>query len=180
MKSALILYVAFAMTAVALANSTPVILNGDFSARSTENPRFPKDWRLDGTATEITLDSSKTKSAPASLRVDYKAGPPYAGVIQTVSAEGLRGKRLALRTHIARRGGKAKTGVWVGIFDKEKRRLVYRNSYETAQAPDEGWVSHVVEVDVPENAERILVGAAIYDADGVMWVDTIETAVSNR
>jgi hypothetical protein len=177
MKRRFFYCVAFAITVTAWAGPPAIIRNGDFSATLADNSKLPSEWRIDGMATEIALDTAKTKSSQASLRVAYKAGAPYAGVIQTVPPEAVRGKRLTLRAQIARRGEKAVVGIWVGIFDKDKKRLAYRNSYETVQAADESWVPHVVEIDVPENAERLLIGSAIYEADGVMWVDTMSVEV---
>jgi hypothetical protein len=177
MKLHFVFCLVFATAFAAWAGAPPIIRNGDFSATLADNPKLPSEWRIDGVATDIAMDTAKTKSSRASLRVAYKAGAPYAGVIQTVSSEAVRGKRLTLRAQIARRGEKAVVGIWVGIFDKDKKRLAYRNSYETVQAADDSWVPHVVEIDVPENAERLLIGSAIYDADGVMWVDTISAEV---
>ncbi len=174
----ILMSIAFALMLTACATTPPIVRNADFSARQVENPNLPSDWRIDGVATEIALDTKKTKSQHASLRIVYKLGAPYAGIIQTAPIKVLRGKRLVLRTHIARRGSAASVGIWVRAFDKEKRSIAYVNSYETVPAIDESWVPHVVEINVPDSAESLLIGASIYDGDGVMWIDAIKAEVS--
>lgn len=168
---------AFALMLTACA-APPIVRNADFSVRQVENPNLPIDWRIDGVATEIVLDTEKRKTQQASLRIAYQLGAPYAGIIQTAPIEMLRGKRLVLRTHIARRGSAASVGIWIRAFDKEKRSIAYVNSYETVPATDESWVPHMLEINVPDNAEGLLIGASIYDGDGVMWIDAIKAEVS--
>jgi hypothetical protein len=174
----ILMSITFALMLTACAAAPPIVRNADFSVRQIENPSLPSDWRIDGVATEIALDTKKTKSQHASLRIVYKLGAPYAGIVQTAPIEVLRGKRLVLRTHIARRGSAASVGIWIRAFDKEKRSIAYVNSYETVPATDESWVPHMLEINVPDNAEGLLIGASIYDGDGVMWIDAIKAEVS--
>ncbi len=182
MKLSLVLTsVAFALILTACA-ATPLIVplivrNANFSVRQVENPNLPDDWQVDGIATDIALDTVKKKTQAPSLRIIYKLGAPYAGIVQTAPAKVLRGKRLVLRTHIARRGSTAAVGIWIRAFDNEKRSIAYVNSYETVPAIDESWVPHMVEINVPDSAESLAVGASIYDGDGIMWVDAITAEV---
>jgi hypothetical protein len=148
--------------------------NGDFSVTQTDNPSLPAQWRVDGTAKEIGLDSSKTRDGRATLRVAFAEGAPYAGVIQQLPAAAWRGRRLSLRAHIAREGERALAGVWMGVYDAQRQRLLYRNTYDTVQKGDGQWVGHALEIEVPEQADRLLVGASIHEADGVMWVDRVD------
>jgi hypothetical protein len=170
--------IAFALMLAGCAITPPIVRNADFSARQVENPDLPSEWLIDGVATGIALDTNKKKSQQASLRIAYKIGAPYAGIVQTAPVVVLRGKRLVLRTHIARRGSAASVGIWIRAFDKEKRSIAYVNSYETVPVVDESWVPHMVEINVPDNTEKLLIGASIYDGDGIMWIDTIAAEVS--
>ena len=174
----ILMSVAFALVLAACAAALPIVRNADFSVRQVENSNLPSDWRIDGVASEVSLDTEKRKTQLASLRIAYKLGAPYAGVIQTAPITVLRGKRLVLRTHIARRGSTAEVGIWVRVFDKDKRSIAYVNSYETVPAADESWTPHMVEINVPDNAESVLIGASIYGGDGVMWVDEIKAEAS--
>lgn len=168
----------FALMLAACAAAPPIVRNADFSVRQIENPNLPSDWRIDGVATEVSLDTAKKKTRQASLRIAYKAGAPYAGILQTAPIKMLRGKQLVLRTHIARRSSTASVGIWVRVFNKEKRSIAYVNSYETVPAADESWVPHMVKINIPDDAENLLIGASIYDGDGIMWIDTITAEVS--
>jgi hypothetical protein len=56
----------------------------------------------------------------------------------------------------------------------DKKRLLYVNSYEQNNAAPNTWAQHKLQVDVPAEATRMMVGAAIHESTGEMWVDDFE------
>jgi hypothetical protein len=164
----------------AVAPSPLVLKNAQFVSVDPSKPTLPAEWTVDGEAVEIGFDPTHQFSRTPSVRVVYKEGAPYAGLIQRVAASAVRGKTLHLRTHIDRLGEGAEVGVWVKAFNKERKDIAYQNTYETKQRAHKNWTPHEMRITIPLEAEVVMVGAAIYGKDGTMWVDGIDLRVTEK
>jgi hypothetical protein len=153
--------------------------NAGFEQHDANDITKPASWRIDGKAHELAIDKDKKYAGTQSLRVKFKEGAPYAGVIQLLpNAAEVRGKRLQFSAMIARGDDNAMVGIWVGAWDKDKKRRAYANTYESPAAKQRGWTRHQMTIDIPPEAESVMIGIAIHDKDGVMWVDDV--AISAR
>jgi hypothetical protein len=154
-----------------------LLKNADFVTLDTAKPTLPAEWRVDGQATEIALDTLRQRSKTPSLRVVFKEGAPYAGVVQRIPIEAVRSKTFRAQSFIDRQGEGAAVGIWVRAFDKERKSIAYANSYETKQGVAGAWTAHRLELAIPASAEFVMFGASIYEKDGTMWLDAIEVSV---
>lgn len=157
--------------------TTIKIANADFEQTDPADKTKPAGWSVDGKAVELVLDGEKKHRGAQSLRVKFKEGVPYAGVIQRLDLKEVRGKTLKVSAWFARGADDAMVGVWLGAWDKDKKRIAYANTYETDAAKKRAWTQHSMTIDIPASAESGMVGVAIYDKDGVMWADDVEVSV---
>jgi hypothetical protein len=179
----LAIFLSFFSPLLAQTSTQAQLLNPGFEEVDAEKPTLPKSWKLDGEAPDYALDKQHKRSGTHSLRVAYKPGAPYAGTIQSLSIKPQAGKTIQISTYIMRGSKEGKTGLWAGVFDAEKKRLIYVNTYDEPYASTEGWVKHSLKITVPEKAERLLIGAAAYgETNTLMWVDdfNIEQLEKNK
>ncbi len=162
--------------AIAIAIAVP-IPNAGFEQGSPSNAKLPSDWRLDGEALETVLDKNKKHQGAQALRVKFKEGAPYAGVLQRLNTDAMRGKTVLATAWFAREQDEATVGIWMLASDKDGKRIAYANSYETDAAKKKEWTQHQVRLLIPAEATSALLGVAIYDKDGTMWVDQVELEV---
>jgi hypothetical protein len=153
------------------------IPNGGFEDRDTSDATKPTHWRLDGKAEEITIDIEKRYRGQQSLRVKFKEGAPYAGVIHRLNAEDVRGKTLFASAWIARGRDGASTGIWIRAFDSDKKSVAYVNTYDSLAAKETAWTQHNMNIEIPASAAVVMMGVSTYGKDGVMWVDEVAIAV---
>jgi hypothetical protein len=139
----------------------------------------PKGWQLDGTAVEFASDSTIKHKGPQSLRIKFAKGAPYAGIVQRLEAEPVRGKTVFIDGWLARDNGDAPVGVWVRAFDKDRKSIAYANSYELPNAADRSFRRHLIELKVPEETVVILVGASIYGETGTAWLGSLDAYVKD-
>ncbi len=158
-------------------HTSTLIQNANFVKIDAEKPNLPAQWRADGQFVEIALDRMRMRTSTPSLRVQFKEGAPYAGVVQRMDLDKVRGKSITVRAYIDRAGEGAEAGVWVRAFDKNRESMAYENTYETKHLPAGQWTLHQLRINVPAEADAVLVGVSIYGKDGTMWVDAIEAQV---
>jgi hypothetical protein len=154
--------------------------NGGFEIVATSNAKQPANWSVDGIGPVYMLDKSVHRNGKYALKIGYKDGANkegYSGTIQRLSAVGFAGKRVALKAYLRRTSEASKVGIWVAVNGENKKRLLYVNSYEQSFVKGENWSLHKLEIDVPVEAISLLVGAAIHESDGEMWVDDVSMRV---
>ncbi len=174
-----------ALSAASCASTAPTnqanaILNGGFETASTADPRHPADWNEDGKAPLYELDSATKRAGKNSMRIAFKDGSNkegYSGVMQRVDVSAYVGKRIALDAFFRRSSPKSQVGIWLSLGGAEGKRLAYINSYEQPIADGSAWSRHHLELDIPPEATRLLLGAAIHESDGDMWVDDVSLTV---
>jgi hypothetical protein len=86
----------------------------------------------------------------------------------------LAGKRIEVSAFLRRNAAPSSVGIWLVLLGADKKRLLYVNSYEQNNAAPNTWAQHKLQVDVPAEATRMMVGAAIHESTGEMWVDDFE------
>jgi hypothetical protein len=156
------------------------ILKNPMLTPSTEQDNLPADWSFDGIAQEYGFDATHRKGNAPSWAVKFKEGGPYAGIAQRIPIEAVRGKTLKASALIDRENlnpkNEAQVGIWVGAWDKDRKRIAYVNTYEGKQGDKGAWTPHNMTITIPPEADRVMFGVAIYERDGRMWVTDIRLA----
>jgi hypothetical protein len=167
------------VTASAQTDASSLLLNPTLRIDNATSPA-PSGWRFDGTAVEFAADSAVKRSGLPSLRVKFAAGAPYAGVLQRLDGERVRGETLIIDGWLARDTASAPVGVWVRAFDKERKSIAYVNSYELANPADGSFTRHVIELKVPDEAVALLIGASIYGDTGTAWFSSVDAYIKRH
>ncbi|MCE2903391.1 MAG: hypothetical protein ACK6DP_19800 [Gemmatimonas sp.] len=158
----------------------PLLQNGGFELASAAAPTLPAWWMEDATSVSYRLDASVAHGGQRSLRVEFaeeatKRG--YSGVIATLDVSALRGQRVRFEGFLKRSSEASKVGLWLRLAGTDG---LYVNSYEARVTVSDGWARHRLEVELPADATTLMLGAAIHEAPGVMWVDDLSFTVSGR
>jgi hypothetical protein len=161
-----------------MATTSVSLPNPGFEDADPADQTKPAQWRIDGKAVEIGLVKDMKRSGNQALRVQFKEGAPYAGVLQRLDVETVRGKSIDASAWFARGKDEANVGIWIGAFDKDRKRIAYANTYDSAEAKRMEWTKHNMRIDIPNEAASVMLGIAIYGKDGVMWVDDIQATIS--
>jgi hypothetical protein len=156
--------------------SNSLISNPTLKIDETSSPA-PKGWQLDGTAVEFASDPIIKHNGPQSLRIKFAKGASYAGIVQRLEAEPVRGKTIFIDGWLARDNRDAPVGVWVRAFDKDRKSIAYANSYELSSPADRSFTRHLIELKVPAETAAILVGASIYGETGTAWLGSLDAYV---
>jgi hypothetical protein len=122
----------------------------------------------------MVLDRSVLADGRPTLRVDYRATAPYAGLVQRLDAPALSGQRLIVEGWLARDTEAAAVGVWIRAFNAQRQSIAYANSYEMPLPADRRLHRHTLAFEVPADAAFLLVGASVYGADGSAWLGGID------
>ncbi len=154
--------------------SANAFANGGFEKASTTNALHPADWTVDGTGPAYGLDTTVYMKGKHALKIGFKDGfnkEGYSGAIQRISATPYAGKRVEVTAYLRKSTAKSVVGIWAMLGDAEKAKLLYKNTYEQP-APKVGeWTQHKLVLDIPQNAVSMMLGVAIHESDGEMWVD---------
>jgi hypothetical protein len=156
------------------------LLNPGFEATSSSDPTLPSDWDTDGTGPAYAIDTQQAHAGKQSLRVAFKEGlndKGYSGTFQRLDIGALAGKRVEVSAFLRRSVAPSSVGIWLVLSGADKKRLLYVNSYEQNTGAPGTWAQHKLQVDVPAEATRMMLGAAIHESTGEMWVDDFELRI---
>jgi hypothetical protein len=156
------------------ATNANALANGGFEKVSSTNAQHPADWNVDGVGPVYALDTSIHMRGKHALKIGFKDGANangYSGTLQKISATPYAGKRVVVSAYLRKSAEKSIVGVWAMLGGPDKARLLYKNTYEQPASKVGEWTQHKIEFDVPQNAVTFVLGAAIYESDGDMWVD---------
>ncbi|MCZ8318689.1 MAG: hypothetical protein ACK5S2_00385 [Lysobacteraceae bacterium] len=145
--------------------------------RDVDASGAPRGWRLDGTAVEVAPDPTVTRDGLNSLRVTFEKGAPYAGIVQQLEGDRVRGRTVVVDGWLARDTANAPVGVWARAFDKEGGSIGYANSYELDLPADKRFRRHSIELKVPPETNTLLVGASIYGDSGMAWFGGVDASI---
>jgi hypothetical protein len=156
--------------------STPQsIMNNRFEITNPANRLIPAIWEQDGPSDFYQLVSS-SHSGKYSLAISYTDGlgqEGYAGTIQSLNASSLAGKSIEFSAFLKKSSADSKAGIWLLATDKDKKKLLYVNSYDQPIMANSAWKKHRLLVDLPAETAQLKLGAAIYESNGKMWVDDL-------
>jgi hypothetical protein len=140
----------------------------------------PHGWQEDSIGILYGLDRNTKRNGEHALKIGFSGATTpkgYSGAMQRIDATALRGKKLVFEAYLRRDASPAKVGLWWSLHDAERKRVHYENTYERVTITSNEWQPHRLEMKVSENAQTILVGVAIHEADGTMWVDDASVCV---
>jgi hypothetical protein len=157
--------------------ASSLLLNPGFEVTSGADATLPGDWQTDGTGPAYAIDTQQAHSGQQSLRVAFKDGmgdKGYAGTLQRLEIGALAGQRIEVSAFLRRSATPSRVGIWLVLSGADKKRLLYVNSYAQNTSAPNTWTLHKLQVDVPIEATRMMLGAAIHESTGEMWVDDFE------
>lgn len=142
--------------------------------------RMPRDWRACYPSTNaanggylFSSDDSDawsgSLSASVSSRVE-RPNPAGAGFCQTISAAGLKGKRVEYSIHMRTRDAMPGAHIVFRAENADGRVVAFYNMAERWVRGTADWMRYSVVIDVPENAVVIFVGATLIGT-GTLWID---------
>jgi erythromycin esterase len=143
-----------------------------------------KQWHLGGAGYEVGVDAQETRTAggPRSLRLAWRPGTAVVqeqafGVASTrFPVEAARGKHLRLEGWIKSDGiTRGWAGLWARV-DGPGGAMAFDNMMDRGIHGTTAWSRVEVEVDVPQEASGIFVGALL-TGDGTAWVSELAVVV---
>lgn len=177
----LLLPLAVLVVVAACHRSGTVLVTNPRLLQRVATDTLPDGWQVDGTAVSIGFDATQRgrEGAPA-VRIAYASGAPYAGLVQRVDAAPLVGRTVTLEAELMRDTSQASVGIWVLTAGADRQRLSYVNSYDSVAHAPGRWARHRLTIVVPPTATRLLVGAAVHGASGVMWINRLTLRTGAR
>jgi hypothetical protein len=154
------------------------ILNPGFEQADQVRKTLPNSWSIDvanpvNADETVLLDNGVRRCGKAAARIRFVEAMNYSGVIQKIDVSGFKDRKLQFSGFVRKSSPQSIAGIWTLIADNTGKKLAYINSYEQPVNVDEGWSFHSLSIAVPKDASVMSVGAAIYEKDGVMWVDDL-------
>ncbi|MCB9571311.1 MAG: erythromycin esterase family protein [Kofleriaceae bacterium] len=117
----------------------------------------------------------QSHSGSHALRMHGDRGGGFGSVARSLDADAVRGKRLRLHGWIQTEGVTAPgwAGLWIRIDDGARG---FDNMQRDGLVGTEGWREGVADVEVPENAGIITIGALVVGS-GTAWFDDLQLEV---
>lgn len=136
-----------------------------------------ESWGGGGNACALTLDPDQKRSGDFSARLTVVREGGFGTYTQCISADGLQGKRVALK-------GDLKTaevdglgaGLWMRV-DGERPTIAFDNMIGRRLTGTTPWRQYSVVLDVPANATKICFGI-LQQGTGTTWADNLQLAVA--
>ncbi|MEO7493881.1 MAG: transcriptional regulator [Massilia sp.] len=159
-------YVLFA----ALAATSMMVL-----ARS--NPLPPPGWILAGASpTEYTsgIDAHNVDGVTGAKFIAQNSGEgaSWATLMQMISAEQYRGKRVRFQARVKTEDVSGWAGLWLRVDNAVNKPVAFYNSQDKPIKGSTGWSMRSVVLDVPIDAGAIAFGV-IDNGKGKVWLDAI-------
>ncbi|NOT02146.1 MAG: hypothetical protein HOP29_16165 [Phycisphaerales bacterium] len=153
----------------------PVPMNLNFEAVEGD---MPVVWSGAGKGYEVRSDEQVVHGGKRAARIQY-AGSGEAGearfgtIVQAVSAERFRGKRIRYTGHLQTKEAKTGwAGLWLRVDTADGKSPVFDNMNDRGVTGTSEWKEYTIEKDVPADAAVIHVGALLL-GDGAVWVDDL-------
>ena len=112
------------------------------------------------------------------LRHVTGSGDSWSTLMQSVSAEQYRGKRVRFEAKVRTEGVSNWGGLWMGVVEGGKQSAFY-NTQQQPLAGDSGWQTRTVVLDVGTGASAITFGA-ICAGKGTVWIDELKFEVVGK
>ena len=139
---------------------------------------LPKAWIASGSHPqdyEMGIDQEVSHDGKASGTIKSVTDRPagFGMLMQTISADKYRGKRLRLTGYIKSKGVKQWSGLWMRVDGKKYLPLAFDNMQDRPVKGTSGWQKVEIVLDVPEKAVSIAFGLLLMGG-GQVWVDDIQ------
>ena len=138
-----------------------------------------KGWVLAGSAPQdyhVGYDGNSGVfskiSARLSLKPDAK-GDGFGTVMQTISAENYRGKRLRFSALLRPRGVDSGAGLWFRVDAADGRVLAFDNMQSRPVLGTQNWNRYNVVLEVPEGGQRLAYGVLLI-GKGTVGIDELQ------
>ena len=133
----------------------------------------PKGWFVTGSAAanyDIGAEPGSRHPGDSNAFIrSKKDGAGFGSLMQTISANGYRGKRIRL-SGLLRTKDANKAGLWMRIDSADKRGVGFDNMDSRALRGDHDWQSYSIVLDVPPDAIYIAYGFLL-DGKGEVLAD---------
>ncbi|WP_437314814.1 hypothetical protein [Sorangium sp. So ce385] len=138
----------------------------------------PAGWSLAGSEPEayaVGVDSKIKRSgkSAAFLRSVRDPGDDFGTLMQSISANELRGKRVRLQAWVKSENVKGWAGLWMRVDGRHSNTLAFDNMSDRPIKGTNDWTQYHVVLDVDSAAESISFGTLL-DRTGSLWIDDVE------
>jgi hypothetical protein len=145
---------------------------------------LPKAWIASGSHPQdykmgIDPDTSHGGKSSGTIKSvsDHPAG--FGMLMQTVSADKYRGRRLRLTGYVKSREVEQWSGLWMRVDGKKYLPLAFDNMQDRPVKGTTEWQKVEIVLDVPEKAVSIAFGLMLMGG-GQVWVDDIQLKTVSR
>lgn len=134
-----------------------------------------RGWKVGGTTPDnygIALDRNHRIEGASSVRMASLAQRPlgFVTLVQSISAEVFRGKRVRFATHIRSEGVTDYSGLWFRVEDAAGSVLAFDDMKKRSVKGDTDWHVESTVLDVPADAAVLIYGSVLQGA-GAIWID---------
>ena len=138
---------------------------------------LPASWIVAGQSPSeyrAVVDNSGRHSGPGekSLRHASGDGNSWATLMQQVSAENYRGKRIRFQANVKTADVSQWAGLWMRIDTPSKYNAAFYNSMDKPIKGTTDWQTRSVILDVPADASAVSFGV-IHAGKGQVWIDAL-------
>jgi erythromycin esterase len=120
---------------------------------------------------EVRLDREIKHGGQSSAYLKVTGQPPFANIIQVVSADEYRGKRVRLSAFAKAEKVEGWAGLWMRVDSKEMGNIAFDNMAGRPIKGTSDWAEHQIVLDLPEESAAISFGALVTAGTGQLWVD---------
>lgn len=143
---------------------------------------MPEGWFKAGSSPdkyEMGTDPGAGERGANAATIKSKEGnvTGFGTLMQNVSAENYRGKRVRLSGVIKTKDVVGWSGLWLRVDGKDpKKPLAFDNMYDRPVKGTTGWIKCKIVLDVPKDAINIAYGGLL-DGGGQMWFSSLKFEV---
>ncbi|UGQ47562.1 transcriptional regulator [Massilia endophytica] len=142
--------------------------------------QLPPEWGVHGNAPsqyEAGIGQGGIARGGDAKYLKHAAGEgnSWATLMQSVSAERYRGKRVRFEAKVRTEGVTQWAGLWMGVTEGGRQRA-FHNTQEQPVSGDSGWQTRAVVLDVAPDANAINFGL-ICAGKGTAWIDELKFEV---
>lgn len=139
--------------------------------------KLPAPWFVSGerpSSYVAGVDHAETVSGKGAKFLRYGAGADdsWASMMQSVSAEHYRGRRLRFQAMIKTRDVSNWAGLWMRVDSDSRYSASFYNSQNRPLKGSQDWQLRSVVLDVPQDAHTVSFGL-INAGGGTVWIDQL-------
>ncbi len=138
---------------------------------STANANLSSKWILKGTHPKsYEIGNAVTNNLSSVIYLSAKADSEqgFGTIMQTISAEPYRGKRLKMSGRLATEDVTNWAVLWMRIDGKDKSMLGFDNMHNRPISGTTGWKNYEIVLDIPHNSKEIAFGVLLVNRGKVL------------